>query len=196
MDASQLFLLRYGPLYDFWLAGFWQTVPEELMRRRPHPRLNPIAWILWHVTRVEDSTLNRFVSDRRQVLDEGEWLPRLNLPWRHQGSGMTPAEVDDLGQRIDLRALHDYSNAVQARTLDIVNRAEWGSPGGLDDVVEADRVHVVLFDEGLAGPNATGLAELYTGWTKGKFLMNQGLTHAYQHVGEIEVIATLHGIEF
>jgi len=193
MNASQLFLQRYSVLYDFWLAGMWDGVPDDLKRQRPHPRVNSIAWILWHVTRVEDAMLNRFVADRPQVLDEGEWLTRLNLPWRHQGTGMTFAEVDDLSQRVDLAALHDYGQAVQARTLDIVNGIEWDS---LDEPLEAERVRQVLFDEGLAGPQAADLAELYAGWPKGKVLMNHGLTHSYQHLGEMETIATLLGLEF
>ena len=36
----------------------------------------------------------------------------------------------------------------------------------------------------------------YTGWTKGKCLMNFALTHPYQHVGEIGVIASLLGVNF
>ena len=55
---------------------------------------------------------------------------------------------------------------------------------------------MILFDEGLAHPRAAGLLENYLGWTKGKCLMNFGMTHPYQHVGEIGVIASLLGVEF
>jgi hypothetical protein len=54
----------------------------------------------------------------------------------------------------------------------------------------------VLFAEGLAYRDPAGLLQNYLGWTKGKCLFNLGLTHTYQHVGEIGVIATLLGIEF
>src|SRR3989337_1453449 len=114
MEFSQLFMQRYDILYSFWLAEIWDRVPHDLMRQRPHPRVNSIAWNLWHMTRVEDAGLNRFVVDRSQVLDQGQWLPRLNIPWRHQGTDMTFTEVDDLSQHIDVHALHDYSGAVQA----------------------------------------------------------------------------------
>ena len=113
MDISLLFLQRYDPLCNFYLAGFWAQVPPELMRMRPHPRINSIAWNLWHIARCEDAGLNRFVTDRSQVLDDGLWMDRMNIPWRHHGTEMTFAEVDELNQRIDLSALHDYSLAVQ-----------------------------------------------------------------------------------
>jgi hypothetical protein len=71
----------------------------------------------------------------------------MNVLWRHNGFGMTFAEMDDLNQRIDVQALHDYSLAVHSRTLEIVNQIEMDS---LENVVEATHLRKVLFDEGLA----------------------------------------------
>ena len=188
MDVQQLFLQRYTVLYDFWLDGFWEMIPDASIRVRPHPRVNSIAWNLWHVARVEDSALNRFIVDRSQVLDDEPWLQRMNVPWRHNGSEMTFAEVDELSQRIDLQALQGYFNAVHRRTLAIIGHLDTES---LDETLQAEWLRMILFDEGLAGPRAAGLLENYTGWTKGKTLMNLGLTHSYQHVGEMGVIASL-----
>ncbi|OGO28483.1 MAG: hypothetical protein A2W33_00245 [Chloroflexi bacterium RBG_16_52_11] len=192
MNEIPLFLQRYEVLYTFYLSEIWKTVPADLMRQRPHSNVNSIVWNLWHLTRVEDAGLNRFVVDRAQVLDEGQWLPRLNIPWRHQGTDMTFTEVDDLSQHIDVQALHDYSRAVQARTLDIVNQL---GPNSLDATMQVERLRMILLDEGLAHPRAAGLVENYMGWTKGRCLMSFGLTHSYQHVGEIGVIASLLGLE-
>ena len=193
MDIGRLFLERHSVLYDHYLAGLWQTVPEDLMRQRPDPRLNSVAWNLWHLARVEDAGLNRFVVDGSQVFDEGGWLQRLNVPWRHQGTGMTFDEVDDLNQRIDLQALHDYSSMVGARTQEVVKAID---PTSLDGIMDAQRLRVILFDEGLAAPQSAGLLDNYTGWSKGRCLIHFGLTHSFQHVGEIGVIASLLGLEF
>ncbi len=193
MQLMHAFLQRYTALYDVWLAGIWDTVPEDLLLQRPHPRVNSIAWNLWHLTRVEDAGLNRFVVDRAQVFDDGPWLERLHVPWRHHGSEMTFAEVDELNQRIDVAALHAYSDAVQVRTRDIIHHLD---PNRLDEVMGEDRLHTILFNEGLAHPRAAGLLDNYRGWTKGQCLMTFGLTHPFQHVGEMGVIASLLGIEF
>jgi hypothetical protein len=193
MQLTHAFLQRYTALYDFWLAGIWDMVPEDLLRQRPHPRVNSIVWNLWHLTRVEDAGLNRFVVDRAQVLDDGRWLERLQVPWRHHGSEMTFAEVDELNQRIDVAALRAYSDAVQARTRDILTHLDVDS---LDAVMDEARLRRILFDEGLAHPRAAGLLDTYRGWTKGQCLMNFGLTHPFQHVGEMDVIASLLGVEF
>ena len=193
MNISQLFLQRYDALYGFYLSGLWQNIPGDLMRQRPHPRLNSIAWNVWHLTRAEDAGLNRFVVDRPQVLDAGQWMQPLNLPWRHHGSGMTLDEVDTLNQAIDLQALQAYSNAVQARTREIIDTLD---PNSLNAAMGAERLRLLLFDEGLAHPQATGLLENYLGWTKGKCLMTFGLTHSFQHIGEIDVLASLLGMSF
>jgi hypothetical protein len=193
MNLRQIFLERYDPLYTFYFAGIWAQVPQDLMCRRPHPRLNSIAWNLWHLTRVEDAGLNRFVSDGVQVLDEGDWMQRMNLPWRHHGSGMTLDEVEELSRRVDLSALQGYSNAVQARTRRVVHALDRTTLGA---VMEEGRLHQLMIDEGLAHSNAQGFIRNYLGWSKGKCLFNFGLTHPYLHLGEIEVIATLLGVTF
>ena len=193
MDTTQLFLQRYDVLYEFWLGGLWEMVPDDQKRQRPLPQVNSIAWNLWHVIRVEDAGLNRFVANRPQVLDEDAWLQKLNVPWRHHGSGMNFVEVDDLNQRIDLGALYEYGRTVQVRTRDIVTHID---EVDLDTKLQPERVRAIVIDEGLAHPAALDLVDVYTGWTKGKCLMNFGLTHPYQHVGEMGVIASLLGIVF
>jgi hypothetical protein len=192
MDWAQLFLQRYDVLYAFYLDGVWETASEDLMRDRPHPRVNSMAWNLWHLTRVEDVGLNRFVVDRPQVLDDGQWMHRLNVPWRHQGTGMTFPEVDDLNQRINLTALRDYSRAVQNRTREVVQQLTLND---LAAIVPLERVQAIVNDEGLAHSQAADLIQTYLGWNKGRCLMNFCLTHSYQHVGEIGVIASLLGLD-
>lgn len=193
MEWKDLFIQRYTTLRDFWLASIWETVPQALMRPRPHPRVNSIAWNLWHAARVEDAAVNRFILDRPQVLDEGNWMARMNAPWRHHGGGVTFAEVDELSQRIDLDALQAYARAVSERTLEA---AALLSSADLDETLSEARVRRVIVDEGLGFGDPEGLVANYTGWSKGRTLMNLALTHPYQHVGEMGVIASLLGVEF
>lgn len=193
MNITELFLQRYDPLYTFWLAGVWEFVPHALMRQRPDGRVNSIAWNLWHLTRVEDAAFNRFITDGVQVLDLGDWAARMNLPWRHNGSEMSFEEVDELDRRIDLDALCAYAKAVEARTRQIAAQLDQID---LDATLAEAPLRRVLFDEGLAHPRAGGLLQNYLGWPKSKCLTNLGMTHPYQHVGEIGVIASLLGVQF
>jgi hypothetical protein len=160
MNTTELFLQRYDPLYTFWLAGVWEIVPHDLMRQRPHPRVNSIAWNLWHLTRVEDATFNRFITDGVQVLDAGDWTARLKLPWRHNGSEMSFDEVDELNRCIDLDALRGYAGAVEARTRQVAAQLDHID---LDATLAETFLRRVLFDEGLAHPRAGGLLQNYLG---------------------------------
>jgi len=191
MNAIDLFFVRYNVLYDFWLEVIWEDVPEDQMRQRPDPRVNSLAWNLWHMARVEDSALTRFISDRPQVLDEGNWPEKMSLPLRHNGFAMTKDEVEQLSQQIDLSALRRYMAAVRACTQEIAAGLELPS---LAETLSRERVEQVVLKEGLAGPRAEGLVDNYTGWSKAQCLMNLGLTHAYHHVGEMNVISSMMGL--
>jgi hypothetical protein len=148
---------------------------------------------MWHITRCEDAGMNRFVVEGTQVLDMGNWMERINLPWRHHGSGMSLAEVDELSRRVDLAALQDYSRAVQQRTRQILPTLDGDD---LDARMEEPRLRQIMVADGLAHSNARGFIKNYLGWTRGKCLLTFGLTHSWQHVGEMEVLATLLGLEF
>ena len=175
------------------------------MRVRPHPKLNSIAWNLWHLTRTEDTGVNCLVAGLPRVLDAGatgdaaaldvagDWAQRMNTPWRDNFSAMTLADVEELDARIDLAALQGYSQAVEARTRAVIAELDRFD---LDATLDEPLLRRVLSTEGHANPNAEGLLQNYLGWTKSKCLFNLALTHAYQHVGEIGVIATLLGITF
>ena len=106
---------------------------------------------------------------------------------------MSITEVDQLDQRIDLSALQEYSRAVQARTRAVIKTLEMDD---LDAEMDEERLRQIMVNEGLAHSNAEGFIKNYLGWSKGKCLMTFGLTHSWQHVGEMEVIASLLGVEF
>ena len=137
--------------------------------------------------------INRFIMDRSQVLDEGNWMERMNLPYRHNGGEMTLDEVDDLSRRVHIDGLHAYSLAVQARTRETVSRLTMSD---MDAVMDEAHLRKILVEEGLAHSNPEGLIQNYLTWNKGKVLFNFAITHPYQHFGEISTLATLLGVLF
>ena len=191
MDAMAFFLTRYEDLHgrstDDLLAG----LGDEQLRRRPHPAVNTIAWLLWHVARIEDVSANRLIAGRPQVLDEEGWLERLGIARRDVGTGMDDAEVDALSRRIDLGAVRGYSAAVGRRTLALARtlRAE-----DLDGVVTAEAVRRVCLDEGAAGDRAGVLATFWAGKTRGWLLAQTVLVHGFGHIYEGRAVKGLWGI--
>ncbi len=191
MDAVGFFLLRYADLHRLLIDDLLKGLSESQLRRRAHPGVNTIAWLLWHTARVEDVGVNRFLVDGAQVLDEG-WRDRMAIPRRDVGTGMSDAEVDDLSGRIDLGELRGYWDAVTARTLGVAERVR-GSD--LDAVVPAERVKRVAVDEGAVAPGAEWLTEFWAGGrTRGWILSQLPLLHAYGHWCEARVAKGLWGL--
>src|SRR2546425_10047833 len=64
MDWLGFFLLRYGDLHGRLVEDLLAGLSEDQVRRRPDPRVNTIAWLLWHAARIEDVGVNGLVADR------------------------------------------------------------------------------------------------------------------------------------
>jgi hypothetical protein len=190
MDAIDFFLLRYDALHRALLDDLLGRVTEAQLRRRPHPGVNTIAWLIWHAARVEDVGVNRFIVDGTQVLDDG-WLDRLGVRRRDVGTGMSDVEVDELSAHIDVGALRGYCEALTRRTLDVVQTLRGED---LDAVVPGDRVKRVCADEGAVASGAEWLTEFWANRrTRGWLLAQTPLLHVYGHYFEARVAAGLWG---
>src|SRR5271157_211572 len=66
----------------------------ELLRWRADAEANTIAWLVWHLTRVQDDHLAE-AFDRTQVWHEEGWAERFALPFdtHETGYGQSSAEV-------------------------------------------------------------------------------------------------------
>jgi len=189
MDAVDFFLTRYSEVHSGLVDGLFGSLSDTQLRARPHPGVNTIAWLLWHSARIEDVALNRFLTDRSQVLDE--WIGPLAVPRRDVGTGMTDAQVEDLSARIDLQALRGYLGSVTARTLATVETLR-GSD--LEAPVPGDRVRSVVLAEGVVAPGAEWLTEFWaSGRSRAWTLAQTALLHPYGHYYEARVAAGLLG---
>jgi hypothetical protein len=190
VDATEFFLVRYGQIHRVLSDPAIKQLSEAQLRGRPHPGVNTVAWLLWHMARVEDVGVNRFVVDRPQVLEDG-WLGKLAVGRRDVGTGMTDAEVDDLSARVDLDALRGYWDAVTRRTPEVVASLR-GSD--LNAVVPKERVERVASDECAVAPGAEWLTEFWAGGrTRAWVLAQTPLLHVYGHYFEACAVAGLWG---
>lgn len=190
MDALDFFHLRYAELHRRVPDELLGRLPEPQVRGRPHPGVNTVAWLLWHTARIEDVGVNRFVTDRAQVLEDG-WHARLAIARRDVGTGMTDAEVDDLSERIDLAALRGYWDAVTARTREVVETLRGVE---LEAIVPAEHVRHVASAEGAVAPGVEWLTEFWAGGRSRAWVLSQlPLLHVYGHYFEARVTAGLWG---
>jgi hypothetical protein len=187
MEAVDMFLVRHRRLHTH-VDRLIDGLTENQIREPVHSLVNPLAWLLWHVARTEDSAINLMICDEREVLDD-DWSVRLNVLRRDAGTGMTMPEVLDLSRSIHLPSLMAYWKAVGERTASVIEALK---PLNLDEVVSEPRVdHFV--EQVVEGPTVTSLKELFKGTTLGHFLVWLPLTHNYEHVGQADLIRGLLG---
>jgi hypothetical protein len=97
--------------------GALDGCPPAALTWRPDPDANSIAWLVWHLTRIQDDHVAH-LADGTQVWDEGDWATRFGLAAgdRRLGYGDTSDQVAQVAP-VDPSVLGDYLDAVTERTL-------------------------------------------------------------------------------
>jgi hypothetical protein len=174
-----------GTTIDRLLEG----LTDQQVRSVPAGLTNSIAWIIWHMARIEDVTINVFVAEQEQLIVSGGWAERLGVGGIDIGTGMGDVEVADLGSRIDLSTLMLYRAAVgrQTRSLAMALR-----PSDLDRVIVPERVRK-LRNDGIIRDAAEYLLPAWEGQTVGFVLRMPASAHNFVHVGEAWCVRALQG---
>lgn len=189
MRAIDVFKARHLFARDIFYDDLWDRYDETTLRTPAHPTANSLLWIFWHIARVEDAGVTRFVTKEAQLLHRDNWNAKLGTDITHFGFGSTQEEMLKVSAALDINAVRDYWNAVIAYVFAAVDTL---SPETLDELLTDDEVRTVLSDEGVAPPRVLEeTIPIYSGWTRLEALYHFSTTHYYWHGGEIR---TLEGI--
>jgi DinB superfamily len=196
MDARDLFLDQHAAVHSAAVGGNKMSAAErafaglgdEQMRVRPREDLNSLAWLMWHIARAEDILVNRVLSERAQVFDEG-WSRRLAITRPDFGIGMTSAEVTELTKQIDLGALREYRDAVGRRTREIVTAFTPGDWTGQVTAAGAEQAAA----EGAFGARREALLKAFPGRPRAAVLSGIALLHSAGHMGEAATVRAAGG---
>ena len=191
MDARVFFVDQYritaGVVDQLVLAG----VEEAQLRRQPAADQNSLAWLLWHAARWEDVIVHSWVCNQPQVFDRQHWHDKLATGTRHVGTAMTPDEVCDLSERIDLVALRGYRSALAEATISAIAVLDDGS---FEEVVGDDRLVVGRPDGAFRNEKAAWMDDFWSGHPVSWFLAFLNL-HAAEHLlGEALVVRSQLGL--
>jgi Protein of unknown function (DUF664) len=119
MDATDAVLLDLFDRVHQALPPLVDGLTAQQLKWAPTPDANSIAWLVWHLCRVEDDHLAGVVG-RDQVWNEGGWDRRFALPFAPEdiGYGQTAAQVRQVPGDCDL--LLGYAAAVADRAREIL----------------------------------------------------------------------------
>lgn len=130
-DAARVLLDGFSRVRE-GVEGVLDGIDERHLTWRTDREANTVAWLVWHLTRVEDDHLAA-AFDSAQLWHADGWERRFGLPLPQgaTGYGMDAAEVAKVSAPAGL--LLDYHRAVAERTQSLV--AGVGS-GDLERVVD------------------------------------------------------------
>lgn len=118
MNSAGLLVDSFGRIREVVHEAVEGLTDEELAAR-VDPDANTVAWLVWHLTRVQDDHLaDAFDTD--QLWTSDGWADRFGLPFpkRATGYGQTSEQVGAV--RAPAELLLGYHDAVHARTEELV----------------------------------------------------------------------------
>ena len=132
MDVTDLLLDLYGRIGPEAHDAV-EGLPLATLTEAPPGGTNTIAWLVWHLARVQDGHISELVP-QPQLWEDGDWAPRFGLAPdpRDSGYGHTPAQVAAVRPESP-EALLGYLDAVTERTEAFLRGVD---PQGLDRVVD------------------------------------------------------------
>ena len=158
----------------------WSDLNEQSARRISSRGGHSIAWIYWHIARIEDTVFNLLVSAGPMVLDRGDWAGKLGFSPRHTGNGMSLAEIVELSEKINLIALRSYRIEVGIRTRQVIHSL---SPDRLSAKVSAEDIQRVRL-QGAVLPEAEDLLQYWSRRTIGGLVLMPATRHNMVHLNE------------
>lgn len=131
MTPAELLIDAFGRIVEGGTAVVDGLAEEELTHRLD-PEANTIAWLVWHLARVQDAQIAH-VAGTEQVWTSQEYADRFDLPFDvgATGYGHTPEQVGQV--RASAELLADYLRATHEATVHYLDRLE---AADLDRVVD------------------------------------------------------------
>ena len=189
LKAIELFLSQHAMVHSAAMAqsGLWsfadevlQDMPDEALRSIPLKGEHSVAWIIWHIARIEDVTMNLLVAGTPQILHRDHWQVRMKATMQHTGNAMDVESVAQLSAVLDLQALLAYRIAVGRRTREIVQALQ---PQDLKQKVDPAWLQR-LRNEGAVVEAASEIIDYWGRRTKAGLLLMPPTRHNFLHLNE------------
>jgi hypothetical protein len=118
VDIAELLIDAFGRVRDATHAVV-EGASRAMLTYRPDPDANSVAWLVWHLTRIQDDHVAA-VADAEQQWLAGGWCDRFGLPFPRRATGYgqdsgVVAKVDADGS-----LLLEYFDAVHSKTIPFV----------------------------------------------------------------------------
>lgn len=114
MNAAEILVDGFGRVRAAVHAAV-RGLSESQLQERLDPDANTVAWLVWHLTRVQDDHVAE-VAGTEQVWLSG-WAERFGLPFERHATGYGQSSADVGVVRAPGQLLTDYHDAVHEQTV-------------------------------------------------------------------------------
>ena len=132
--SAELLVDGFGRIREN-VADVLDGLAPEQLAYRADAEANPVSWLIWHLTRVQDDHVAAAFG-AEQVWSAGSWAARFGLPagMTDHGYGHTPSQVAAVAAATASAALLlEYHEATYAQSVKLVSGV---SDADLDRVVD------------------------------------------------------------
>jgi hypothetical protein len=120
MECRELLLNAFDNIEEA-VRAVLDGIDPGLLTVRIDPDANHLAWLVWHLTRVQDHHVSE-VAGREQAYTDAGFADRFALPFDVRATGYGFSSEDVAATRItDPQLLLDYHAAVRRRTSEFVS---------------------------------------------------------------------------
>ena len=129
--AIRLFLDQHAMVHSRDVSGIeissfedevWFELDQAATRTIPKGVEHSIAWIFWHLTRIEDMTMSVLAAGKDQLFFSEGWDERLGTQVKDTGNQMSFEQVQELSKQLDIPSLKAYRIQVGLRTRAIISQ--------------------------------------------------------------------------
>lgn len=131
MEAKEIILDAFTRVRDV-VHGAVEGLSLDELTFRVDDEANTIAWLVWHLTRIQDDHVAE-VAGSEQVWTSAGWAKRFNLPFDEEATGYGQASADVAALRADASLLLGYLDGTYAATQAYVLRL---NPDDFDRIVD------------------------------------------------------------
>jgi hypothetical protein len=131
-DSSSLLTDGFGRIHEA-VHAVVGGLSEAQLTFRPGPEANSIAWLVWHLTRIQDDHIAE-VAGTEQLWTSAGWYERFGLPFDPSATGYGQSADEVTAVAVPTPALlSGYHDDVVAHTLEFLKGI---STGDLTRVVD------------------------------------------------------------
>ncbi|MGC4941915.1 mycothiol transferase [Kribbella sp. DT2] len=116
MNTSAVLLDAFGRIQEV-VHEAAEGLADDVLSTRPDGKGNSIAWLVWHLTRIQDDHLAG-AGGYEQVITADGWHDRLGLPFDPSDTGYGHTPEDVAAVKVSAELLIGYYDAVHARSLE------------------------------------------------------------------------------